>query len=334
MKWDQSLGKSKNSFRTTASTDWLFPLFGYCAMKVRPELLAIYEKHFVPLGPRLRPALPGFLSGVLPGFEESSDYFAKTNQLLEIVCEGVGRTHFYGCIWDCIASNSNVRLPASSFVLAHFDKKKSTEDQPHLMGNDIETMICTLTEFLLDKVSTFDTSTDTPSKHLPSLFLQVVTLLAENCNQLTSVQIVKGLKLCSKILNRVQPVIVGHHNVAAGHDELSDSTEPSDSSVVVNSSSYNRHDSIDESVGDTTNTHTADSSSIDEKSELPCDPEPTHSAHLAADSLPEQCMRQYEYFFVTFMYSIRQRVGETRQVCIMKNCIVSCKSSYPNSGFG
>jgi hypothetical protein len=45
----------------------LFPLLGYAAMNVRPILLEIYEKYFVPLGERLRPALSGFLSGVLPG---------------------------------------------------------------------------------------------------------------------------------------------------------------------------------------------------------------------------------------------------------------------------
>lgn len=35
----------------------LFPLLGYAAMNVRPSLLEIYEKYFVPLGERLRPAL-------------------------------------------------------------------------------------------------------------------------------------------------------------------------------------------------------------------------------------------------------------------------------------
>lgn len=63
----------------------LFPLLRYAAMNVRPTLLGIYEKYFVPLGDRLRPALSGFLSGVLPGYEAGLDHFEQTNSLLEQV---------------------------------------------------------------------------------------------------------------------------------------------------------------------------------------------------------------------------------------------------------
>ena len=55
----------------------LFPLLGHAAMHVRPQLLTVYETHFVPLGERLRPALNGLLSGVLPGMEEGSDHFDR-----------------------------------------------------------------------------------------------------------------------------------------------------------------------------------------------------------------------------------------------------------------
>lgn len=55
----------------------LFPLLGHAAMNVRPSLLKVYETHFVPLGERLRPALSGFLSGVLPGLDSGSDHFER-----------------------------------------------------------------------------------------------------------------------------------------------------------------------------------------------------------------------------------------------------------------
>lgn len=63
----------------------LFPLLGYAAMNVRPSLLKIYETYFVPLGDRLRPALSGFLSGVIPGYESGLDHFERTNSLLSQV---------------------------------------------------------------------------------------------------------------------------------------------------------------------------------------------------------------------------------------------------------
>ncbi len=64
----------------------LFPLLGHAAMNVRPGLLTVYETHFVPLGERLRPALNGLLSGVLPGLEEGSDHFERYVQMRHKFC--------------------------------------------------------------------------------------------------------------------------------------------------------------------------------------------------------------------------------------------------------
>ncbi|KYB28372.1 protein dopey-1 homolog isoform X2 [Tribolium castaneum] len=122
----------------------LFPLLGHAAMNIRPTLLTIYETHFVPLGERLRPALSGFLSGVLPGLETGSDHFDRTNTLLENICDGVGSKYFYTCIWQCVTNNSPVRLPAISYVLAHYSRKLPMDDQLYLMGHDIDLMVCGL----------------------------------------------------------------------------------------------------------------------------------------------------------------------------------------------
>ncbi|XP_030749093.1 protein dopey-1 homolog isoform X2 [Sitophilus oryzae] len=119
----------------------LFPLMGHAAMNIRPTLLMIYETHFVPLGDRLRPALSGFLSGILPGLDTGSDHFDRTNLLLENVCEGVEPAYFYTCIWQCVANNSPVRLPAITYVLSHYNRKLAMEDQLHLMGHDIGLMV-------------------------------------------------------------------------------------------------------------------------------------------------------------------------------------------------
>ncbi|XP_024216432.1 protein dopey-1 homolog [Halyomorpha halys] len=499
----KSMGTNRLSHELFIYSAGLFPLFGRAAMKVRPDLLKVYETHFVPLRARLRPALPGFLSGVLPGLEESSEYFSRTNALLENVCEGVGPSHFYGCIWDCLASNSCVRLPAISYILAHFDKKLPTEDQAHIMGNNIDVMVCgliaciedssilvqrcaldlliigfpmhschmtnddmirlvtaalvtilrrdmslnrrlygwllgsevnmtllshhpqmrkakaekrnanyfdvfskemlvkaikiildnaigksphdlkpykllvslidkddigpviiddilfevfrllylcynmdskpntsdllknanllfgalvprylweyvgqlfsiacsqyhgtslsdkeenpvkrvgsgspniievcALAEFLLDIVS-LETYTETSSEHLPSLFHHLVLQLTEHCDSLSAKQVAHGLKLCAKILTRVQPAIVGSHTSgSAVLDEELDSPQT-----------------------------TADSTSLDE--EVPSD-------NLEkSDSVFEQCLRQYERFYVTFIYGTRLKVGETRSISLI-----------------
>ncbi|XP_077281487.1 protein DOP1 homolog isoform X1 [Temnothorax americanus] len=138
------MGTNRLSHELFIYSAGLFPLLGHAAMNVRPSLLTVYETHFVPLGERLRPGLSGFLSGVLLGLEDGSDHFDRTNSLLEKVCEGVGAEHFYACLWDCLASNSGIRLPAISFVLAHFNKKLSTEEQKYIMGTNTKIMISAL----------------------------------------------------------------------------------------------------------------------------------------------------------------------------------------------
>lgn len=68
-------------------------------------------------------------------------FHSRTNQLLENICEGVEPSYFYTCIWLCVANNSPVRLPAISYVLAHYSRKLTMEDQLYLMGKDIGLMV-------------------------------------------------------------------------------------------------------------------------------------------------------------------------------------------------
>ncbi|XP_049292630.1 protein dopey-1 homolog isoform X1 [Anopheles funestus] len=130
----------------------LFPLLGYSAMNVRPTLLSIYEKYFVPLGEKLRPALSGFLSGVFPGLEAGQDHFERTNQLLDKVCTAVQLECFYTCLWECIVTNASVRLPAITYVLEHYDKKLPCAVQRELMGSSAELMVNGLCSCLNDTV--------------------------------------------------------------------------------------------------------------------------------------------------------------------------------------
>ncbi|KAG1674361.1 Protein dopey-2 [Nymphon striatum] len=128
----------------------LFPLLGQAAMNVKPALLTIYETHFVPLRERLRPGLHGFLVGVLPALEETSESFQRTSELLEQICEGTNPTFFYGSLWDCVVANPGVRLTAIDFALNHFNRKLSMEDQLYMIGTDIDTMVRAFCVSVLD----------------------------------------------------------------------------------------------------------------------------------------------------------------------------------------
>lgn len=128
----------------------LFPLLAHAAMNVRPALLALYETHFLPLGERLRPGLNGFLIGVLPGLEEGSDYYDRTDALLLNVCVAVEKSYFYGSLWKCILCNPNIRQAAVNFIISHYNRKLSMEDQLFFIGTDIDCMVQALCASLQD----------------------------------------------------------------------------------------------------------------------------------------------------------------------------------------
>ncbi|KAK7886470.1 hypothetical protein WMY93_026091 [Mugilogobius chulae] len=119
----------------------LFPLLSNAAMSVKPVLLGLYETYYLPLGKTLKPGLQGLLTGVLPGLEEGSEYYDRTNTLLEKVAAAVEQSAFYSALWGSILTSPAVRLPGVSFVLLHLNRKLSMEDQLYVMGNDIELMV-------------------------------------------------------------------------------------------------------------------------------------------------------------------------------------------------
>ncbi|XP_032590536.1 protein dopey-1 homolog isoform X2 [Drosophila grimshawi] len=128
----------------------LFPLLGYAAMNVRPALLTIYETYFAPLGDKLRPALSGFLSGVLPGYDCGLDHFERISALLKNVCVAVNPMHFYTVLWESVANNAAIRLPAITFLLEHFNKRLDMQKQIYIMGHNREIMMSALCACLND----------------------------------------------------------------------------------------------------------------------------------------------------------------------------------------
>uniref|UniRef100_A0A8C2ZI72 DOP1 leucine zipper like protein A n=1 Tax=Cyclopterus lumpus TaxID=8103 RepID=A0A8C2ZI72_CYCLU len=119
----------------------LFPLLSNAAMSVKPVLLGLYETYYLPLGKTLKPGLQGLLTGVLPGLEEGSEYYDRTNTLLEKVAAAVEQSAFYSALWGSILTSPAVRLPGVSFVLLHLNRKLSMEDQLYVIGSDIELMV-------------------------------------------------------------------------------------------------------------------------------------------------------------------------------------------------
>lgn len=55
----------------------LFPLLGYAAMAVKPVLLKLYERYYLPLQRALLPSLQAFITGLLPGLEEGLEVYDR-----------------------------------------------------------------------------------------------------------------------------------------------------------------------------------------------------------------------------------------------------------------
>jgi len=72
---------------------------------------------------------------------------------------------------------------------------------------------CALTLFLLHTVA-LDAYADTPTQHLPSLFLRVLAALSKHVGHLEPPELAAGLSLCRQVLARVQPGGIGRANDA------------------------------------------------------------------------------------------------------------------------
>ncbi|NWX42333.1 DOP1 protein, partial [Steatornis caripensis] len=119
----------------------LFPLLANAAMSVKPTLLSLYEIYYLPLGKTLKPGLQGLLTGILPGLEEGSEYYERTNTLLEKVASAVDQSAFYSALWGSLLTSPAVRLSGITYVLSHLNRKLSMEDQLYIIGSDIELMV-------------------------------------------------------------------------------------------------------------------------------------------------------------------------------------------------
>ena len=79
--------------------------------------------------------------------EEGSDHYTRTSNLLEAVVDAVNPSIFYSALWECVATNATIRLPALTFVLDHIVRTSrgqqgvaGMDEQLYLLGTDIEVM--------------------------------------------------------------------------------------------------------------------------------------------------------------------------------------------------
>ncbi|KFO80762.1 Protein dopey-2 [Cuculus canorus] len=128
----------------------LFPLLANAAMSVRPVLLGLYEKYFLPLQKSLLPGLQAFVIGLLPGLEEGSEIYDRTDTLLVKLSLLIGQEVFYGALWGSVLVSPSIRLPASLFVVSHINREQSGKQQKYMLGTDYNLTVKSLCVSVLD----------------------------------------------------------------------------------------------------------------------------------------------------------------------------------------
>lgn len=111
--------------------------------------------------------------------------------------------------------------------------------------------LCLLTDFLLDVIP-IETYIDNTSEILPNLFIKIITLMKDNIKILNKLQITQSLELCTKILNKIQPVVV--KNIAKPEIDVNssvDSTDAQNPTILTDQSSQESNTS---GVNDSTKT--------------------------------------------------------------------------------
>ncbi|KAJ1920551.1 hypothetical protein H4219_001250 [Mycoemilia scoparia] len=129
----------------------LFPFLRNASLKVRPQLLKIFEKYYLPLGSKLRSCTKSFTIALLPGLEEErSETYERVVKMLDKVRENTEPSFFYQTLFLTIITNPELRLCAISYLSLRLKVIKTESDLEKYTGGDGGLMIRALAASLGD----------------------------------------------------------------------------------------------------------------------------------------------------------------------------------------
>lgn len=120
----------------------LFPFFQYAATAVRPIVLGLYEKHYLPLKADLRPAIKAFILAVLPGLEEeTSEHFERVCSLLDQLSGAVSLSFFLQNMWLILITGPGYRISAINFLCRRMPQFEPDRSISTMVGEDVGLMV-------------------------------------------------------------------------------------------------------------------------------------------------------------------------------------------------
>ncbi|GAA5831398.1 hypothetical protein JCM3766R1_001734 [Sporobolomyces carnicolor] len=120
----------------------LFPFFQYAATSVKPIVLNLYERFYLPLQASLRPATKAFILALLPGLEEETgEFFEKVAELLDRVSGTVSPSFFFQNMWLVLVTAPHSRIPALNYLTRRLPRMESDESLTAIVGQDVGLMV-------------------------------------------------------------------------------------------------------------------------------------------------------------------------------------------------
>ncbi|EJC98757.1 uncharacterized protein FOMMEDRAFT_170958 [Fomitiporia mediterranea MF3/22] len=120
----------------------LFPFFEYAATNVKPVLLGLFEKYYVPLQAELRPIMRAFILALLPGLEEeTSESFEQVMDLLDQLSKAVSPAFFLQNIWLVMLTTQVPRAYCLTYLSRRLPRLDANKDIAPIVGRDIGLML-------------------------------------------------------------------------------------------------------------------------------------------------------------------------------------------------
>ncbi|SCV67868.1 BQ2448_5479 [Microbotryum intermedium] len=120
----------------------IFPFFQYAATSVKPIVLSIFERFYLPLQESLRPATKAFILALLPGLEEETgEFFEKVAALLDRVSGAVSPSFFFQNVWLVLVTAPGSRIPALNYLSRRLPKLESEDALSYIVGQDVGLVI-------------------------------------------------------------------------------------------------------------------------------------------------------------------------------------------------
>ncbi|KAF9312603.1 hypothetical protein BG003_006119 [Podila horticola] len=124
----ETIGPDQLADDITLYSYGLFPFLQHASLSVKPQLLDIYEKYYLPLKDRLKPCLKSFMIGLLPGLdEEGSEFFDRVLGIMDNLRKAVDETFFFQCMWLILITSSQHRGPALHYLGRRMPHLTNTE---------------------------------------------------------------------------------------------------------------------------------------------------------------------------------------------------------------